>query len=194
MVVTNWHRKLKNVWVYDRVVRLFGKERLEQWKDQIAEYWERTIDGINQKQLLRALVQLYGMKEGKKLLRGSRSDQVKAIINGEARRLVDSLVAKVDRIVEGQGDVLKASELTLEEHPYSEAVTIHEGVTTRHDVDGIICITGRITAHHEDGSTSAITVFSRWISHPFWQYSGRTKVELAPTTANLAKGKKHRKR
>ncbi len=55
------------LWLNEKVVRRFGKERLEQWKDRIAVYWEETIDGIDQEQLFRALARLYGKKEGRKL-------------------------------------------------------------------------------------------------------------------------------
>jgi len=69
--------------------------------------------------------------------------------------------------------------LKLEEHPYSEAAVLHEGTTYHHKLDGIICITGVITAHHSDGSQNVVTVFSRWISHPFWQYAHQTSEHPA---------------
>jgi hypothetical protein len=167
-------RRPKRPWLQDCVLWLIGKERLERWKDQIAEYWERAIDGIDQGKLLRVLTRLYGKKEGKNLLRASRSDKVKAIVDAEAGWLVNRLVGKVEKIVRGPEDRLEATDLRLKEHPYSEAEVIHEGTTTRYDVDGIICITGTVTAHHPGGSKSAVTVFPRWISHPFWQYAHRT--------------------
>ena len=125
--------RLKSQWLQERVLRLFGKERLEQWKDEIASYWERTIDGIDQAQLLRALARLYGKKEGKKLLRASRSDKVKAIVDGEGQSLINRLVAKVEGIVRGPDDRLETSGLKLEEHPYSEADVLHEGTTYHHN-------------------------------------------------------------
>jgi hypothetical protein len=123
---------------------------------------------------LRALTRLHGKKEGKKLLRASRSDKVKAVVDAEGRWLVNRLVRKVEVIVRGPEDRLEAAGLRLEEHPYSKAEVFHEGTTTRYRVDGIICITGTVTAHRPDGSKTAVTVFPRWISHPFWQYGHRT--------------------
>ena len=165
---------LKRPWLPERVLRLIGKERLAEWEDQIADFWEREIDGIDQAQLLRALALLYGQAEAKELLRASRSDKVKAVVDGERRRLVHRLVEKVESGVRGPGDRLVAEGLKLEDRPYSEAEVLHEGTTYYHEVDGLICITGVITAHHPDGSASVVTVFPRWISHPFWQYGHRT--------------------
>jgi len=165
--------KRQDKWIFDRVHRLIGKARLEEWKDQIAAYWEDTIDGIDLGQLLQALVDLYGKKEARKLLRASRSDKVTAIVDGEARRVVNRLVAKVENVVRGPDDRLETTGLKLEEHPYSEATVIHEGNTYQCKVAGLICITGNIIAHHPDGSQTTLNVFSKWISHPFWQYGHR---------------------
>jgi hypothetical protein len=164
-----------NLWLNEKVVRLFGKERLEQWKDRIAVYWEETIDGIDQEQLFHALARLYGKKEGRKLLRASRSDQVKAIVDGEGRWLVSQFVKKIEGVVRGPEDRLETAGLRLEEHPYSEADIVHEGTTTHYKVDGIICITGGVSVYHPDGTTHEVTVFSKWVSHPFWQYSHHDK-------------------
>ncbi len=153
-----------------RVLRLIGKARLEAWRDRLAAYWSRTVDHIDEEQLLLALTNLFGKKEGRRLLRTTRSEQVQALTKGDEDRLVSRLVDKVRQIVKGPGDRLEAADLILEEHDYSEADVTHEGRTYHHDVEGIMCITGVITARHPDSTTTTITLFAKWISHPFWQY------------------------
>lgn len=158
-------------WLHERVLGLIGRKRLEKIEDQAAAYWEQAIDGINQAQLKKAMVRLFGKKDGERLLRESRSEKVKQLAKAEARSLVSRLEEKIAEVVEGPDDRLETSGLTLEEHPYSEAKTLHEGVETFHKVDGLICLSGAITVHHGDGSHSVVKVFSRWVTHPFWQYS-----------------------
>jgi hypothetical protein len=158
-------------WLHERVVRLVGRKQLEKVEEQAAAYWEQAIDGIDQAQLTKALVRLFGKKEGKRLLRLGRSEKVKRMAGAEADALVRRLREKIAVVVAGPGDRLESSGLRLEEHPYSEAKTLHEGVEYYHKVDGLLCFTGVVTVHHEDGGTSVVNVFSRWVSHPFWQYS-----------------------
>ena len=117
------------------------------------------------------MTNLFGKEEGEKLLRLGRSKQVKRMAKAEVRRLVRRFEEKVAEIVQGPEDRLEATSLKLEEHPYSEAVTLHEGNETFHKVDGLICFTGRVTAYHKAGTETTVSIFARWISHPFWQYS-----------------------
>lgn len=163
--------KQQATWLHDRVMELIGRERLEEAEDQAAAFWEQAIDGIDQGQLKKALVRLFGKKDGEKLLREGRSEKVKRLARAEAYNLIARLEQKIGEVVEGPEDRLETAGLTLELHPYSEAKTLHEGVETFHRVDGLICFTGTITVHHEDGSRDVLSVFSRWVSHPFWQYS-----------------------
>ena len=158
-------------WLHERVVRLVGPALLEEAEDRAAAFWEEAIDGIDQVQLKKALVRLFGKEEGENLLRAGRSERVKRMGKAEAIRLVNRLQEKIAEVIVGPGDRLETSGLKLEEHPYSEAETLHEGVEYSHKVDGLICLSGVVTVHHEDGGTSVVTVFSRWVSHPFWQYS-----------------------
>lgn len=171
---TTWElRQFKNVqpWLYKRAIRLFGKERLEEWKDQIAEYWERQLEQIDEKQLLKALSRMYGRKQGKQLLRTSRSEKTRNILRGEEHYLVGRFAKKLANITQGPEDRFTTRGLKLEEHPYSTATVLHEGHEYTVDVDGLICITGTVTAYHPDGSQTQANIFSRWITHPFWQYT-----------------------
>ncbi len=161
-------------WLYKRTIRLFGRERLEQWKDQIAKYWEKQLEKIDEDQLLRALTRLYGRREGKKLLRLSRSEQTRRIVAQEEAYLIGRFAHKLASIAQDQSDRFSTNGLTLEEHDYSTATVIHEGQRYTVDVEGLIVITGTVTASHADGSESVVNVFSRWITHPFWQYAHLT--------------------
>lgn len=158
-------------WLHGRVVGLIGRQLLVKAEDRAAAFWEMAIDGIDEARLKKALTNLFGKAEGEKLLRLGRSKQVKQMAKAEVRRLVRRFEEKVAEIVQGPEDRLEATCLELEEHPYSEAVTLHEGNETFHKVDGLICFTGRVTAYHKAGTETTVSIFARWISHPFWQYS-----------------------
>lgn len=158
-------------WLHGRVVGLIGRQPLVKAEDRAAAFWEMTLDGIDEARLKKALTKLFGKEEGEMLLRLGRSKQVKVIAKAEVERMVCRFEQKVAEVVRGPEDRLEATSLELEEHPYSEAVTLHEGTETFHKVDGLICFTGRVTAYRTDGSRNTVTIFARWISHPFWQYS-----------------------
>lgn len=173
---TSW--ELRNIkvepWLYKRAIRLFGKERLEAWKDQIAAHWEQQLEKIDERQLLRALSRMYGRKQGKQLLRTSRSEKTQAILKGEEHYLIGRFARKLANITQGPQDRFATIGLKLEEHPYSTATVLHEGHEYTVDVDGLVCITGTVVAHHTDGSQTQARIFSRWITHPFWQYAHQT--------------------
>jgi hypothetical protein len=162
---------VKNHWLYKRAIRIVGRKRLDEWKDRLAAYWELNIEKVDEKQLLIALSRLYGKKEGKKILRMSRSEHTKRLVEGEEARLMWSFLIKLGKVVRDPDDFISTSGLNLEEHDYSKAIILHEGKEYNVDVDGMVAITGKIHVDHVDGSQSDMTIFSRWLSHPFWQYT-----------------------
>jgi hypothetical protein len=158
-----------------RLVReAIGSDRWDDWRDEIAAYWEQEIEGINETQLKEALVRMYGERDGKQLLCASRSEQVQRLADAESLHVLRSFALKVRRHVKGPGDRFEGWDLKLEQHAYSEAEVIHEGRTTRCLVDGLVCISGEVVVRHPDGKAERLAVFSRWISHPFWQYGYRS--------------------
>lgn len=171
MKKTEFTDNLKRLqWVHKQANKLCNPY-LPDWRERVTAYWEQQIDGIDSKQLLRALTALYGKEEAAELADKTRSDKVKTLVDGTMKSVVGRFAQKVNQIVHGPDDLLKTTGLTLEEHPYSEATVLHEGRTHEYTVDGLVCITGTVSVLHADSGESDLTIFSKWVSHPFWQYS-----------------------
>jgi hypothetical protein len=159
-------------WVQEQAERLCDPY-LSDWRERVEAYWEREIDGIDSKELLKALTACgFGKEEAKALATKGRPDKVETLANGTLQSMVRRFAEKIDKIVCRPDDCLRATGLTLEEHPPSEATVLHEGATDEHTIAGLVCITGTVWVHPADGGDSRhVKIFSKFVTHPFWQYS-----------------------
>lgn len=149
--------------------KLFSTEQLEKWKDQIAEWWGKETLRYDHKRTVELFRKWFGVskKEAIEMEFNSREDPEKFIehfLNSlvsdfKAKLHENKRVARLDVKMSFQHGAFATTEFPA-----------GSGRKFRHDVPGHAGIVGQV--HYRDGSKQ--TVFQRFISHPFWQYSHKT--------------------
>lgn len=162
---------------------------IEAMEDDLAQYWEKHIDGLDAKRLLQEFKSLCDgdEKEAKKLARLSRSDKVKEMIARDMQRIVGQAVDKLARqIPQSKKDKTKKAKFsfnviekpTMVLKPDSHCTVIYEGLTTKHFVPGHRQLQGIIHIRMR-GRLVRVALFQRFIGHTFWQYVGMP-TEMCP--------------
>lgn len=149
--------------------KLFPTEQLEEWKDQIAEWWGKEKLRYDQKRTIELFRNWFGVnkKEAIEMEFNSREDPEKFI-----EHTLDSLVIAFKSKFHKNKRVARL-EVKMSFQYGAFATTefpAGSGKEFQHDVPGHAGIVGQV--YYRDGSKQ--TVFQRFISHPFWQYSHKT--------------------
>lgn len=147
---------------------LFATKELEQWKDELAAWWGHERLRYDHKKVVVMFRKCFGVskKEAIQMEFNSREDPAKFIeqflnfivIDFKSKLDKISLISRLDVKMTCQQGAFAAIEFP------AGSGQVHE-----HDVDGHVGIVGKV--FYEDETTQ--TVFQRFISHPFWQYSHR---------------------
>lgn len=151
--------------------KMFSTEQLEDWKDQIAEWWGRENLRYDHKQVVELFRKWFGVskQDAIEMEFNSREDSEKFIedfldwlvSNFKSKLHKGSRVARLDVSMSFQDGAFATTEFPA-----------GSGQEFKHDVPGHAGIVGQV--YYRDGSIQ--TVFQRFISHPFWQYSHRTAL------------------
>ena len=145
----------------------FSTEQLEQWKDEVAEWWGAERLRYDHKQTVSLFQQWFKVSKEKAVQMEffSRDDAdtfiekfLNWIIADFKKKLHDIPIARLERI-------------KLSFQSGAEATVLFQGQEYKHDVPGHAGIVGQV--HYQDGTRQ--TIFQRFISHPFWQYSHQTR-------------------
>lgn len=149
--------------------KLFRTEQLEQWKDQIAAWWGKEKLRYDQKRTVELFRNWFGVSKKQAIAMefNSREDPEKFIehfLNSlvkdfKAKFRKRKKVARIDVKMSFQYGAFATTEFPA-----------GSGQEVEHDVPGHAGIVGQV--YYADGSRQ--TVFQRFISHPFWQYSHQT--------------------
>lgn len=162
---------------------------VEEMDEDLAEYWEKNIDGLDTKRLLEEFKILCGgdEKEAKRLSRLSRSDKVKEMVRRDMRRILGDAVEKlareiprskkeVGKKIRFRFEVVEQPKMILK--PDSECEVTYEERTTKHFVPGRRQLQGIINIRMRE-RLIRVSLFQRFIGHTFWQYVGMP-TELCP--------------
>jgi hypothetical protein len=148
---------------------MFTTEQLEDWKDQIAEWWGKEHLRYDHKQVVELFRKWFGAtKEDAIEMEFNSRENSEKFIEGVLDRLVDKFEAKLRK-----GKRVARLDVSMSFKYGAFATTefpVGSGQVYRHLVPGHAGIVGKVT--YRDGSIQ--TVFQRFISHPFWQYSHLT--------------------
>ncbi len=150
-------------------MKMFSTEQLEDWKDQIAEWWGKEHLRYDHKQVVELFQKWFGVtkKDAIEMEFNSREDSEK-FIEGFLNHLVNDFRAKLHE----RGRVARIDvSMSFQDGAFATTeFPAGSGQEFQHDVPGHAGIVGQV--YYRDGSIQ--TVFQRFISHPFWQYSHRT--------------------
>ena len=149
------------------VVKMIGAAKWAGWCSDISFWWEEEYEAITPEEIQEALVRIYGKKTAKVFNKLSPKAQLEKLIEGECTWVLREFVYKLYQYIRGATKL--SSNLELEIHDYSIATVEHEGTVESYKIPGLVCITGSVTV---DGNLG-VNVFSKWVSHPFWQYAAR---------------------
>ena len=151
--------------------KLFTTEQLENWKDQIAEWWGSEKLRYDHKQVVELFRKWFGVskQDAIEMEFNSREDSDTFIedflyslaTNFEVKLRKGRRVARLDVSMSFQDGAYATTEF-----PAGSGQVIH------HLVPGHAGIVGQV--YYRDGSKQS--VFQRFISHPFWQYSPSATV------------------
>lgn len=150
----------------EKTDELFPTEQLEQWKDEVAAWWGKEKLRYDIKRTMSLFQQWFGTskQEAIELEFKSREEPDKfmeyfldSIIERYRDKLHDKPIARLENVT-----------LSFQEGAF--ATVLFQGKNYRHDVPGHAGIVGQV--YYQDGTRQ--TVFQRFISHPFWQYSHQT--------------------
>ncbi len=149
--------------------RLFSTEQLEQWKDRIAEWWGKEKLRYDHKRTVELFRNWFDVskKEAIEMEFNSREDPEmfiehflnSLVIDFKAKLRTKRRVARLEVKMSFQNGAFATTEFPA-----------GSGRVFQHDVPGHAGIVGQV--HYRDGSKQ--TVFQRFVSHPFWQYSHKT--------------------
>jgi hypothetical protein len=152
------------------VMDLFPTDQREGWKDEIAKWWGLEKLRYEHKQMIELFRKGCGVTKEKAIEMElySREDNEKfvesylEIMEEKFRRKLHKAkeVARLDVNVSFQYGAFATTEFPA-----------GSGKVYRHDVPGHAGIVGRV--YYTDGTHD--TIFQRFISHPFWQYSHTVK-------------------
>lgn len=148
---------------------LFTTAQLEQWKDELAAWWDVETVRYDHKKVVELFRKWLGVskKEAIQMEFNSREEPEKFIeqflnlivVNFRSKFHKKKRVARLDVEMSFQHGAFAAIEFPA-----------GSGEIQNHDVDGHVGIVG--TVFYKDGTTQ--TVYQRFITHPFWQYSHRS--------------------
>jgi hypothetical protein len=149
--------------------KLISTEQLEQWKDELAAWWDVETLRYDHKKMVVMFRNCFGVskKEAIQMEFNSREEPEKFIeqflnlivVNFRSKFHKKKRVARLD------------VEMSFQHGAFAEIeFPAGTGQIHKHDVDGHVGIVG--TVFYKDGTTQ--TVFQRFVSHPFWQYSHRS--------------------
>ena len=149
--------------------KFFSTEQLEQWKDEIAAWWGKESLRYDHKRM----VELF-----RKWLDVSKKEAIAMEFNSREEPeyfieiLLNWLVTDFKRKFHKSKQVSKLNVRMSFQHGAFATIEFPagSGEIHTHDVDGHAGIVG--TVFYKDGTTQ--TVFQRFVSHPFWQYSHRS--------------------
>jgi hypothetical protein len=145
----------------------FSTEQLEQWKDEVAEWWGAERIRYDHKQTVSLFRQWFRVskKEAVEMEFNSRDEPerfieyfLNSIIADFKKKLHDIPIARIESI-------------KLSFQSGAEATVLFQGRKHKHHVPGHAGIVGQV--HYQDGTRQ--TIFQRFVSHPFWQYSHQTR-------------------
>jgi hypothetical protein len=149
--------------------KMFSSEQLEQWKDQIAEWWGKEKLRYDHKRTVELFRNWFNVskKEAVQMEFNSREDPEKFI-----EHFLNSLVIDFKAKLHKKRRVVRLD--VKMSFQYGAFATTEfpagSGREFRHDIPGHAGIVGQV--FYREGSKQ--TVFQRYISHPFWQYSHQT--------------------
>ena len=144
----------------------FSTDQLEKWKDEVAAWWGVEHLRYDHKKTVSLFQQWFGVKKKEAVAMefNSRDDPDK---------FIEYFLGRIITVFEGKlhdKPVARLANVNLSFQTGADATVLFRGQEYRHDVPGHAGIVGRV--HYQDGTTQ--TLFQRFISHPFWQYSHTT--------------------
>jgi len=147
---------------------LFTTDQLEQWKDEVAEWWGAERLRYDHKRTVQLFQQWFrcSKKEAIQWEFNSREEPEKFI-----EHFLDNIIAEFGRKLLKK-PVARLVGVTLSFQDGAQAVVEFQGTQYEHDVPGHAALIGQV--HYRDGSRQ--TIFQRFISHPFWQCSHQTST------------------
>jgi hypothetical protein len=148
---------------------LFSSEQLEQWKDELATWWGKETLRYDHKKTVEFFRDWFGVTKKEAIQMEFNSREKPKMFIG---LLLDLIVSEFERKLHSGKQVSRIDVLMSFQHGAFAAMEfpIGSGKVHKHDVDGHVGIVG--TVHYEDGTRQ--TIFQRFVSHPFWQYSHRS--------------------
>ena len=140
----------------------FSTEQLEQWKDEVAEWWGAEKVRYDHKKTVSLFQQWFGVgkKEAVKMEFNSREEPQKFI-----EHFLEQIIADFKEKLHEKP--LARIDIELSFQTGAQATVLFQGHEFKHDVPGHAALVGKV--HYQDGTMQS--VFQRFISHPFWQYS-----------------------
>ena len=148
---------------------LISTEQLEQWKDELAAWWSVESIRYDHKRVISIFKKRFGVSEKHAIQMefNSREDSEKFI-----EQYLNLLVKEFKNKI---GENTQVSKLDVKmSFQYGAFAAIEfpagSGQMHNHDVDGHVGIVGKV--YYTNGT--ATTVFQKFISHPFWQYSHKS--------------------
>ena len=153
--------------IHDKARRIkvpFNEDQLEEFKDQISEWWSVESMRYDHKQMVAKFQQWAhcSKAEAVELEYKSRDDSEKMIEHILAWKLFD-LKIKMQEIP------IRSFDLSLSKQLGATGTLLFRGEQTEFEVDGDIHFVGHID--YKDGSRQDF--HQKFVSHPFWQYSHR---------------------
>jgi len=148
--------------------KLFSTEQLEQWKDEIAAWWGKEKLRYDHKRIVELFRNWFKVSkdEAIEMEFNSREDPEKFI-----EQFLDSLVTDFKKKLHKRQVVRIDVKMSFQFGAFATTeFPAGSGREYQHDVPGHAGIVGQV--YYRDGSKQ--TMFQRFISHPFWQYSHQT--------------------
>lgn len=141
----------------------FSTEQLEHWKDEIAEWWGVEKVRYDHKKTVALFQQWFGVgkKEAVRMEFNSR-DKPEQFIEDFLDHVIAVFKSKLHK-----KRALARIDIDLSFQTGAHATVLFQGQEYKHDVPGHAGLVGKV--HYQDGTVQS--VFQRFISHPFWQYS-----------------------
>ena len=149
--------------------KLISTGQLEQWKDELASWWGKERLRYDQKKMVVLFRNWLGVskKEAIQMEFNSREEPDKFM-----EVFLNLLVLEFMNKFHKHSRVSRVDvQMSFQHGAFAEIeFPAGSGQIHNHDVDGHVCIVG--TVFYNYGTTQ--TVFQRFISHTFWQYSHRS--------------------
>lgn len=148
---------------------LFSSEQLERWKDELAAWWGKENLRYDHKKMVVLFRNWFGVskKEAIQMEFNSREEPEKFI-----EQFLNLIVIDFKNKFHSKKRVSRFDvEMSFQYGAFAAIeFPVGSGQVHKHDVDGHVGIVGKV--FYKDGTTQ--TIFQRFVSHPFWQYSHRS--------------------